>query len=184
MSIHYAVLGLLGYRSMSGYDLKKIIQDTPFFPWSGNNNQIYKTLVELLDAGFLTNEVQHQDHSPSKKVYTITDAGWAELRRLAKAKPEPPEIRNLFLAQLAWADALSSGELDALIDGYEAEIDAQLQLHEEQRRRNAFSPRRTAREAAIWNSIHENIMDFYRNERRWAARLREALARIPEEENA
>ena len=181
MSIHYAVLGILSYRPMSGYDLKKIMQDAPFLPWSGNNNQIYKTLVELLDAGFVTNEVQHQESSPSKKIYTITEAGAAELRRLGGAEPEPPEFRKLFLVQLAWANALSDEEVASLLDKYEAELDAQLQLHEEQHRREGFVPRRNAREIVVWNAIHENVMEFYRNERRWVERLRDALARMPEE---
>jgi DNA-binding PadR family transcriptional regulator len=150
-------------------------------PWSGNNNQIYKTLVELLDEGFLTNEVRHQESSPSKKIYTITEAGLAELRRLGGAEPEPPEFRNLFLVQLAWASELSDAEVAALIDKYEAELDAQLHLHEEQHRRDGVAPRRNAREVVVWNAIHENVMDFYRNERRWVERLKEALAHIPKE---
>jgi len=104
-----------------------------------------------------------------------------ELRRLGRREPEPPEFRKLFLVQLAWAEALNAEEVDALIDRYEAEIDAQVQLREEEHRRDAFPPRRTAREIAIWDAILENVMEFYRNERRWVGRLSEALARIPKE---
>ncbi|WP_020431692.1 PadR family transcriptional regulator, partial [Paenibacillus riograndensis] len=75
---------------MTGYDLKKLIQESSFLYWSGNNNQIYKALVELLNAGFVTNEVRHQDSSPSKKIYTITSSGLAELRKWVVAPPEPP----------------------------------------------------------------------------------------------
>ncbi|MCG1013246.1 PadR family transcriptional regulator [Tepidanaerobacter sp. GT38] len=72
MSISLAILGLLSYKPMSGYDLKKIIQDSSFMYWSGNNNQIYKALSELRDKGFVTNEVIHQDGAPTKKIYKIT----------------------------------------------------------------------------------------------------------------
>ncbi len=49
MTINFAVLGILSYQPMSGYDLKKIMQDSVYMHWSGNNNQIYKALLELLE---------------------------------------------------------------------------------------------------------------------------------------
>lgn len=67
MSIQYAILGLLSWKPASGYELKKVIEQSPTMHWSGNNNQIYRSLVQLLDKGYVTNEVQHQESSPSKK---------------------------------------------------------------------------------------------------------------------
>ena len=40
MAIRYAILGLLSWRPFTGYDLKKMIGDSVFLYWSGNNNQI------------------------------------------------------------------------------------------------------------------------------------------------
>ena len=64
--------------------------------WSDNNNQIYKSLVQLLDEGFVTNEVQHQDGVPSKKIYTITDEGTARLREWVLSTPEVPEWQEKY----------------------------------------------------------------------------------------
>ncbi|WP_309122045.1 PadR family transcriptional regulator [Paenibacillus sp.] len=178
MSIQYAILGILSYRSMSGYDLKKIMQESPIFPWSGNNNQIYKSLVELLEAGLLTHEVVHQESSPSKKIYSISDAGSEALERWANSRPEPPECKKLFLAQLAWADVLSEEELDGLIGRYEEEVESRLRLHEEQIRRASFAPARTARESVLWDMINENVLDFYRNEKAWIRKWRAKLADV------
>ena len=47
MTINYTILGLLESGDRSGYDLKKVMQELDFLPWSGNNNQIYKALVYL-----------------------------------------------------------------------------------------------------------------------------------------
>ena len=44
MTLEYAILGLLSWKPFSGYDLKKIFSDSPIYYWSGNNNQIYRTL--------------------------------------------------------------------------------------------------------------------------------------------
>lgn len=171
MSIKYAILGILSCKSLTGYDLKKIIQDSPFMHWSGNNNQIYKSLVELLDEGYVTNEVQHQESSPSKKVYTITKEGLAELKEWVLISPEPPEFKKPFLVQLAWGDQLNTGELSALLSQYEYEIKMQILAQQEIRRRGSFSPARTPREELIWKMIHQNIISSYENELEWLKKL-------------
>lgn len=171
MSINSAILGILSYKSLTGYDLKKIIQESPFMHWSGNNNQIYKALVELLDEGFVTNEVYHQESSPSKKIYTITEEGLAALKNWVLSTPETPEFRKTFLIQLAWAEQLSTEELITLVTGYENEIKTQILLQEEKRRRGTFSPGRTSREIYLWDMIYENIISSYRSELRWVQEL-------------
>jgi DNA-binding PadR family transcriptional regulator len=175
MSINSAILGILSYKSLTGYDLKKIIQESPFMHWSGNNNQIYKALVELLDEGYVTNEVYHQESSPSKKIYTITEAGLAALKEWVLSIPEAPESKKTFLIQLAWADQLNTDELNNLITGYENEIKIQILLQEEKRRRGTFSPERTPREAYLWDMIYDNIISSYKNELSWIEKLRRNL---------
>lgn len=75
---------------------KKMIEDSSFMHWSGNNNQIYKSLVQLLEDGWVTHEVQHQESSPSKKIYTITDKGLAELRNWLTRPPSFRSSRKAF----------------------------------------------------------------------------------------
>lgn len=183
MSINNAILGILSYRPLTGYDLKKIIQDSPFMYWSGNNNQIYKALVELLDEGYVTNEVFHQESSPSKKIYTITDAGRVRLKAWVLSRPEAPECKKTFLMQLAWADLLSQEELKGLLAAYENEIRVQIIMHREQQNRAGFSPDRTAREVLIWDMIHDNILSSYESELVWVQKLREKLMVNLEETN-
>lgn len=172
MSIKYAILGILSCKPLTGYDLKKIIQDSSFMHWSGNNNQIYKALVELLDEGFVTSEVHHQESSPPKKIYTITREGLDAMKEWVLSSPEPPEFKRTFLVQLAWADLLTADELNALLAKYEYEIKMQIALQQEIRRRGAFSPGRTPRETFIWDMIYENIVSSYENELVWLKRLR------------
>ncbi len=175
MSINHAILGILSCRSVTGYDLKKIIQESPFMPWSGNNNQIYKALVEILDEGFVTHEVRHQESSPSKKIYTITEEGLAELKDWVLSSPEPPEFKKAFLIQLAWAEQLNAGELDAMLAGYENELKAQILMQKEKQRRGLFSPARSARETYLWDMIYENIILSYENELDWLKKLRAGI---------
>lgn len=183
MSIKYAVLGILSYNSYTGYDLKKIIQDSPFMHWSGNNNQIYRSLVELLGEGLVTNEVLHQESSPSKKLYTITEEGRVKLKEWILLSPEPPEFKKSFLVQLAWADQLMDDELNDLLMKYEYEINMQILLQQEMIRRGPFLPNRSPREEFIWNMIHKNIISAYENEVKWVDHLRQELCEQKEENN-
>jgi len=175
MSIKYAILGLLSWKPASGYELKKIFEDSSAMYWSGNNNQIYKSLVQLLDDGLVTNEIKHQESSPSKKIYSITDEGMLRLKEWVLEEPELPELKNTFLIQLAWADQLDDEELDDLLDRYEDRINMQLVYQQEKMNRGLQEPNRNEREAFLWNKISENLLSNYLNELKWVQGIRKEL---------
>jgi len=188
MSIKLAVLSILGRKPSSGYDIKKTMQRSPYMPWSGNNNQIYKALVELSDDGLVSGETLHREGSPSKKVYTLTAEGRNELNDLASRPPEPPEFKKPFLLQLASADALSDGELLALVDAYENEVRLQLAYHEGLMRRmesrgdehegeeeEAEEETPGDRRALLLKLVYENLVSSIESELEWTERLRSAL---------
>ena len=175
MSIKYAILGMLSYKPLTGYDLKKIMQDSSFMPWSGNNNQIYKALLELDDNDFVTSEVCHQESSPSKKIYTITESGLAELKKWLQSMPETFEIKKPFLIQLAWADLLNDEELEELLNKYEQEIRGQIFIEQTKSKNNFFKQGRTPRETAIWNLIKENALLSFQSELEWMGKIRTVL---------
>ncbi|MEJ2598908.1 MAG: PadR family transcriptional regulator [Anaerolineales bacterium] len=173
--IRYAILGLLSWQPLSGYDLKKIISESRVFYWSGNNNQIYRALIRLHDDGLVTRQVHLQESLPAKKIYSITQPGLDRLRQWVLSTMELPEFRSTFLIQLAWADQLTAAELDALLGRYEAEIDLQLRMLSAQSGRPESAPNRTPREAFLWEKISENQLSTYRNELDWVRSLRQEL---------
>ena len=73
--IKYAILGLLSWKPLTGYDLKQIFRSSLTMYWSGGNNQIYRMLVKLHDEKLVTREIENSDSGPSRKIYTITSAG-------------------------------------------------------------------------------------------------------------
>jgi len=189
MSIEYAILGLLSWRPLAGYDIKKMFAGSAAFYWSGNNNQIYTALVRLHENGLVTREIEIQEDSPSRKIYSITAKGQTELKNWLLSEPEPPELKNTFLVQLAWADQLGSEELDMLLEKYEAEIQMQVSMLQTQKQQKNISPSgkvrdayinaslaRTPREVVLWTMIQENSISFYENELKWVRKLRKQLA--------
>lgn len=173
MAIQYAILGLLSWQPLTGYDLKQIFRDSTTMYWSGSNNQIYRTLVKLHDDGLVSREIEDQESGPSRKVYSITAAGEAALREWLLSPPELPEIKHPFFIQLAWADKLTPDELDDVLAAYENEVHTKLLMLREQSRRDAGSlPDRTARERLLWERITANWLDYYSRELAWVQTLR------------
>jgi len=180
MTIQCAILGLLSWRPSSGYELKKIFENSPYLYWSGNNNQIYKSLLQLQKDGLITYETIHQDGAPSKKIYSVTKTGMAELKDWIISASEPPEFKKPFLIQLAWADMLSKDELGQLLVKYEKEIETQLTHQKEKYDREKDWPNRSQRETFLWNMISVNLMSTYQSELAWVRKVRQQLSRIEE----
>jgi DNA-binding PadR family transcriptional regulator len=173
MSIKHAILGFLSWRPLTGYDLKKHFAASETFHWSGNNNQIYTTLVQLQNEGLVSKEVHNQDSGPSRKVYTITPEGRELLRQWLMTPPELPQLKNSFLMQIAWADELTEAELDKLLAQYEDEVYVKLRMVQEQIERNSPElPRRTPRERQLANMLGAYWLSFYQHELDWIRRLR------------
>ncbi len=175
MDLRSTILGLLNWQPLSGYDLKRIIANSDIFYWSGNNNQIYKSLIALQQEGLVAYEVQVQESLPAKKIYSITEAGRAELCRSLLADPEPPEHRNGFLIQLAWAEDLSDEEVLALLEKYEAEIENQMRMRQAQAADTAGRPERSPREKYLWGRIFANRIAAYQAELEWVRQTRRGL---------
>jgi DNA-binding PadR family transcriptional regulator len=144
-------------------------------PWSGNNNQIYKALLELADNGFVTSEVYHQNGFPCKKAYTITQTGLAELKKQSKSMPETFATKKPFLVQLAWTDLLSGEELEELLRQYEQDIKGRIFMEQTKAETGFFKQGRTLRETAVWNLIKENIITSYQCELEWIGQVKTAL---------
>jgi DNA-binding PadR family transcriptional regulator len=178
MTIEYAILGFLSWQPLSGYDLKKRFVDSTVFYWSGNNNQIYRALVQLEEEGLIMGKVQVQEGVPNKKTYAITEKGRSKLEAWVQSTPKLPELRHAFLIQLTWADLLDEQQLQALLSKYEEEVQVQLLMQQEKAQRGGELPLRTPRERYLSERIEENLLSFYQNELNWVRNLREGLSQL------
>lgn len=168
MNIRFAILGLLRAKSMSGYDIKKAMQEAPHLLWSGNNNQVYTTLLSLCREGALTSETIHQTSGPSKKVYRITETGQhLLLQAFQTAEVTSPDYRNWFLLLWSQIDLLDETESAALLHAYCEAVRGQLRYEEERIRREQNRKFETAKEQLIHNRINTHVLQFYQNELTW-----------------
>lgn len=181
-------------RPMTGYDLKKMLAGSSILYWSGNNNQVYTSLVKLHQKELITQEIELRADGPTRKIYSISKKGEEELKKTLLSEPETPQLIHPFLIQLAWADRLDEGEMETLLVRYEEEMQAQVSMLQMMAHQNNISPSgkmrdsyinpllaRTPREAVLWNKIHENWITFYQNELKWVRELHIALNNVKEE---
>jgi DNA-binding PadR family transcriptional regulator len=185
MLINYAILRLLSAEPMSGYDLKKIMQDSLYMYWSGNNNQIYKALLQLCSDDLLTSETQHREGAPTKKLYKITAKGRAALQEwVVSAPPEAPEFKKPFLIQLACAGKLEAAQVEKLIFKYQQELNTHLLMQQEKQRRMQKAPSRKKREKFIEDMIFDNIFTFYQSELQWTQKVLQGIRNNFREESS
>lgn len=77
----FALLGVLSLGPQSGYEIKKLIEQSLAHFWQEGYGQIYPNLKRLVNEGFATVEIQRQDGRPDRKVYTITSKGEERLQQ-------------------------------------------------------------------------------------------------------
>ncbi|RDI63702.1 PadR family transcriptional regulator [Nocardia pseudobrasiliensis] len=81
MALEHALLVSLTERAGSGYELARRFDRSIGFFWSATHQQIYRVLKRMEEQGWISGEAVAQEGRPDKKVYTVSSAGRAELRR-------------------------------------------------------------------------------------------------------
>lgn len=117
MSLQHAMLGILSQQPMTGYDLKTVCFDqTIAHFWQADQAQIYRTLDKMADAGYVESTLEIQTERPNRKVYSITDAGRAELRRWLLSPQAMVAYREPLLVQLFFAESLTNAQIIMLLE--------------------------------------------------------------------
>ena len=114
----YAVLGLLTFGEMSGYDLKRMAnQSIRYFFWSPASSQIYSELRRLKSLGYATEREVAQERRPDKRLYQITPEGQRVLQSwLEHPEVEPDVLKSTFLLKLFFGSLSSPETLIAQIE--------------------------------------------------------------------
>ena len=79
---------------LSGYDLKRRMEERVGFFWSARHSQIYPELARLEKEGMLAHKVVEQSARPDKKVYEATSTGLEALKEWVTAPVEPRPVRD------------------------------------------------------------------------------------------
>ena len=109
----YAVLGMLSICPMSGYDIKKIIEQSIAHFWTESYGRIYPVLQELEEQRLATRRVERTGGKPDRQVYSITKAGERELHGWLAAPIKNEPVRSELLLKLFFGNHLAAAEREA-----------------------------------------------------------------------
>jgi len=122
-AVTWAVLGLLGQRARSGYDLKHAVDRTIRHFWAASYGQIYPELRRLEEAGWIEGAAADRG-GRARRVYELTPAGRGALVGWLHGRETRVELRDESLLRLFFSDALpvsdGLGLLRARREGYAA----------------------------------------------------------------
>jgi DNA-binding PadR family transcriptional regulator len=129
MSLKHAILGFLSFKPFSGYDLKKAFDSSVQHFWPANQSQIYRTLAELEEQGFIDKEVISREDRLDMKVYSIAASGRQELHRWLSTPLPPQDYREPFLIQVYFGGRLSDDEMINLLQREIRAVEERLALY-------------------------------------------------------
>lgn len=113
MSLPHAILGILNYMPMTGYDLKKFFDDSVGFFWSAQMSQIYRELKTLEKNGFVVSKETTNSKGPNKKTYKVTKQGITHLKEWLSDVPDKvdEDNHNAFLLRVMLSSNLGTEDL-------------------------------------------------------------------------
>ena len=100
----YAILGMLSISPMSGYDIKKRIEESISNFWTESYGQIYPILKSLVAEKLVTKTVEKGSGKPDRHVYALTERGRRELQRWLAEDVTPKEERNEILLKMFFGE--------------------------------------------------------------------------------
>src|ERR1700756_4208996 len=102
VSLRHALLGVIKDTPLTGYDLVRHFQGTVGYLWSAPQSQIYPELRRMEADGLVSARVAPRGRRAQKRIYSVTDAGMAELRRWATDFMPLPAQRDPVILKAAF----------------------------------------------------------------------------------
>lgn len=108
-TIDLIVLGILKKEALSAYDIQKLVEYRNISKWVKiSTPSIYKKVIQLEDKGLIHSRLVKGENMAEKAVYSLTDAGQEEFKRLMmKISASPIHIFLDFNAVIVNLDSLS-----------------------------------------------------------------------------
>jgi DNA-binding PadR family transcriptional regulator len=96
----FAILGFLTLDPMSGYDIKKLVEQSTENFWSESFGQIYPALRRLSGDGLIEKQEDPSEGGRPRHVYSINDRGREALAAWLRESTDPPPVRIELLLKL------------------------------------------------------------------------------------
>jgi DNA-binding PadR family transcriptional regulator len=120
MALRDAVLAALLEGEASGYDLAKRFDRSVANFWTATPQQLYRELDGMAAEGLIEARVVPQLRRPTKRLFSLTPAGYERIRTFTQQQPKPTAIRDDLLVMV---QALDAGDVTAIRNAVAKQID-------------------------------------------------------------
>ncbi len=128
-----ALLGMLSLGAMSGYEIRKTIDDSTGNFWQESYGQIYPTLKRLVVEGLAKVKPERAGAAkrpgPGRTVYELTAAGRKRLRAWLKNPSTPQVPRNELLLKVFFARQGAPGLVREQVGAFRMQKEAELERY-------------------------------------------------------
>ena len=93
-TLELTLLGLAAQEPRSGYDIKSLFESTALRQFSASPGSIYPALKRLEARGSLVSELEDSPGDRSRRVYSLSEQGWEELRVWLARDPSVQELEQ------------------------------------------------------------------------------------------
>jgi DNA-binding PadR family transcriptional regulator len=117
VALKHAVLAALSSEEGSGYELSKRFDVSVANFWPASQQQVYRELDALEQAGLVKARAVRQEKRPDKRVFRITPAGRRELAAFIGSATKPTVIRDDLLVKVACVDDSNAQQVASAVRG-------------------------------------------------------------------
>ncbi|WP_020673930.1 PadR family transcriptional regulator [Amycolatopsis nigrescens] len=135
MALRHAVLAALLDGEYSGYQLAKAFDVGVANFWHALPQQLYSELAKLEREGLVAGRQVVQETRPNKRLFTVTEAGTAELERFASAPCKPSYIRDDLMVKVQAAGTIGMTAVITQLDERAAVATAKIEIFDKLLRR-------------------------------------------------
>jgi PadR family transcriptional regulator AphA len=128
---HFAILGLLCWKPMSGYDIKKMVEVALAYFWSESYGQIFPVLNRLVDDGLATKQLDSKSGGRRRQVYKITAKGRRAFSKWLNQPTAMPKLRDELKLKFFLTSRSDVRESIRLLEEYAAQQGEHLALLKE-----------------------------------------------------
>jgi DNA-binding PadR family transcriptional regulator len=183
LSLRHALLALLEAGSMTGYELAKQFENSTDYVWHAQHSQIYPELRRLEGLGLVsaTDLPRGAKQLATKRAYSLTRAGAAELRRWVGDIEDPPAIRDSAYVKASYLEYGSARQAreqfrahrthyERLRDRYERHVEHLQQRSTSPLRRRLAAAPPAAHDAIVAYEVHayRGLIERMKAEITWA----------------
>lgn len=106
----YGLLGMLGVRSWTGYELTQQVRRSLRFVWPSSEGHLYREQKRLVALGWATLDVE-ADGRRTRNRYSITPAGHSAFKEWLATEPDEPRFEIEGILRVFYADQGTSQDL-------------------------------------------------------------------------